>query len=282
MLLSAFVFSAFAASTSNVRATLDDGQVLLGEVRTRTLSLAMGAGEVSIPISDVGEVRPVRGDLQGAEGFVDVWLRNGTELRGRWTDPKLAMGIRVGGDEVVVDLPMNDLTRFQLQGGERWPAGAVYRLRTEWGDDILVDPAKTELVLQNHLGTFAPTLAECRSVAPVGDPTGPWRIELQTGTVLVGELQDDAVTVALPMGPKSITVPLESFVSLRVENWAAARSYVAAVPVAEQSETLSVAAGSARRPVTRDNPGLAATPASAGWFDNAALESTKRAANPDE
>lgn len=256
---------AFAAPpAADVRATLADGQVLHGDVRTRTLRLLTGAGAVEVPLDDVGEVRPAGADLQGAEGLVDVWLRNGSELRGRWEDPRLAVDVSVGGRDVTVNLPMDELARFQLQGGAHWPTGPVYRLRTAWGDDFLVDPARTAIVLENHLGTFAPKLAECRSVAPVGDPTGPWRIELQTGTVLIGELRDDAVTVALPMGPEAMTVPLASFVSLRVESWGPPRAVASSVTAAP-----GVLGAAPKR-------GVAAESAEDVWFDNAALAETKR------
>jgi hypothetical protein len=218
----------FAAFTLNahvdtaVRATLSDGQVLMGEVRTKLLRLTTGAGTIEVPLDDVGEVVPADVAEGEAVGKVGVWLRNGSELRGTWTDPKLAMDIAIGGNKVAVDLPMNELSRFQLQGGEAWPTQAVYRMKTTWGDDFLVDPARTHIVLQNQLGSFAPSLEECRSVAPINDPEGDWRIELKTGTVLKGQLRDDAVTVALPMGPKEITVPLANFVSLHLESWTAA------------------------------------------------------------
>lgn len=227
-----FLNAAHARTETPVRATLGDGQILMGEVRTKTLLLLSGSGTLEIPLADVGEVVPAAaGGLGESEGRVDVWLKNGSELRGTWADPKLAMSIRVGGSKVAVDLPMNDLSRFQLQGDARWPAGPVYRMRTRLGDDFLVDPARTQLVVENDFGTFAPLLSECRSVAPIAEPEGLWRIELQTGTVLLGHLQDGQVTVALPMGPAQMSVPLDQFVSLRVERWderqaAAAPSYV--------------------------------------------------------
>lgn len=211
-----------------VRATLSDGQVLMGEVRTKMLRLTTGAGTIDIPLSDVGEVSPAEDRPIGTEaGPVGVWLRNGSELRGTWTDPKLAMDIAVGGNKVGVDLPMNELSRFQLQGGEAWPDAPVYRMRTSFGDDFLVDPSRTHLVVENQLGSFAPVLSDCKSVAPISDPEGDWRIELRTGTVLIGQLRDDSVTVALPMGPKEITVALENFVSLRLETWRAPQHGVA-------------------------------------------------------
>lgn len=290
-----------------VRATLSDGQVLMGEVRTKVLRLASGVGDLEVPLADVGEVKPVRGDQLGsAEGQVDIWLRNGSELRGRWADPELAMGIAVGGKPVAVNLPMNQLTRFQLQARPEWSNEAVYRMKTSFGDDFLVDPSRTRVQIDNQLGSFSPVLTECRSVAPIGDPEGDWRIELETGTVLVGKLHDNAVTVALPMGPDSVTVPLKNFVSLRMETWqpvAPAPVYVPTPPDRNvpygypnaQDQVSSggypgvqaaeVVAAPLRKPVGSKRsggvPAPAAAPAKAGeWFDSSALDDAKQAQDP--
>lgn len=290
-----------------VRATLGDGQVLMGEVRTRTLRLRTGSGELEVPLADVGEVVPATGGQLGeADGRVDVWLRNGSELRGTWADPHLAMSIRVGGADVPVDLPMNELSRFQLQGDARWPGGPVYRLKTRFGDDFLVDPSRTRLVVVNDLGTFSPLLSECAAVAPVGDPQGPWRVTLQTGTVLLGKLQDDRVTVALPMGPSEVSVPLEQFVSLKMESWAPVASggprRDKQAEVAPILETLSVYdGGAAAGPVYPSQADVAYAPeerayvqepagraspsrerpatAAPAWFDSTAIAESKKASD---
>ena len=283
-----------------VRATLGDGQILMGEVRTKTLRLQGGEGLLEIPLADVGEVVPAEGgELGDAHGFVDVWLRNGSELKGKWADPQLDLAILVGGQSVGVQLPMDDLTRFQLQGSERWPQGEVYRMRTTYGDDFLVDPARTHLALDNNLGKFEPLLSECRSVAPVGDPTGEWRVELQTGTVLVGHMRDDVVTVALPMGPDTVSVPLAHFVSLHVENWGQPLMPVMPVVPQYQPDGRDYIEEPSRKPVDdgsvsdgergvtqpveapesvsqRATPARAA-PAAAGWFDSKALQGMKKA-----
>ncbi|MES2645116.1 MAG: hypothetical protein V4850_36855 [Myxococcota bacterium] len=313
-----FLNAAHARTETPVRATLGDGQILMGEVRTKTLLLLSGSGTLEIPLADVGEVVPAAaGGLGESEGRVDVWLKNGSELRGTWADPKLAMSIKVGGSKVAVDLPMNDLSRFQLQGDARWPAGPVYRMRTRLGDDFLVDPARTQLVVENDFGTFAPLLSECRSVAPVSEPEGLWRIELQTGTVLLGHLQDGQVTVALPMGPAQMSVPLDQFVSLRVERWdarqaVAAPPYVAPggrgdaletpyhapayppiYPTAQAptvtSEATTTARGgparaSARGAQARPNDSVAEAEQAQkdDWFDNTALQATKEALEDSE
>ena len=122
-------------------------------------------------------------------------------------------------------------------------------------------------------------LSECAAVAPVGDPEGPWRVQLQTGTVLLGHLRDDAITVALPIGPDEISVPLAEFVSLHVESWS---------PVGQAREAVSTRDERRGAPAmdmtgypTADVPGVAPAPArtaeEAGWFDNSALQATKEA-----
>lgn len=260
-----------------VRATLADGQILMGEVETRTLRLATGAGIVEVPLADVGEVIPASGEALGiAEGVVNVWLRNGSELRGRWSEPELDIGIMVGGGSVGINLPMNELSRFQLAGGERWPEGAVYRMRTSWGDDFLVDPSLTTLVLENALGTFSPRLDECRYLAPVGDPTGDWRVELNTGTVLIGALRDDSLTLALPMGPEQITVSLANFVSLKLERWGQPGGYRA------REEERPSGVSPVREPMSDRGQGAVAAPmvaASGSADDEAALAAPRRGAS---
>lgn len=262
-----FVSLALAAAVDHtpVRATLADGQVLMGEVRTRTLHLETGSGIVDVPLRDIGEVVPASADGLGESGgVVDVWLRNGSELRGRWSEPELTLAVRVGGAEVPVELPMNELNRFQLQGGAAWPGGPVYRLRTAWGDDLLIDAERTHLNLTNRLGSFAPALSECVHAAPVGAPDGDWRLTLKTGTVLIGRLVDDAVTVALPMGPKEMTVPLESFVSLNLESWAWPQAVAAGRTAVDSDAPTPASAPPPRRPTAND-----------GWFDRAELDAAK-------
>jgi hypothetical protein len=268
-LLAALVLlSRSPAAETPVRATLDDGQVLMGEVRTRTLRLATGSGEVAIPLDDVGEVVPADGEALGhSEGKVTVWLRNGSELRGTWVEPTLAMDVAVGRVEVPVDLPMADLSRLQLQGGAQWPTGPVVRLRTAFGDDLLVDPARTVLTLDNDFGSFSPRLADCARVEPLGEPTGPWRVELNTGTVLIGALRGDRLTVALPMGPEQLTVALRDFESLRAEVWRP----VAAAPVVYAA--VAESGGRRARPQAEE----AAAPAPSDWFDRAPMQASKDA-----
>ncbi len=248
---------------ASVRATLSDGQVLYGSLRTATLSLEGGMGTLEIPLADVGEVIPVEGgELGESDGYVNIWLRNGSELAGQWHDPELAVAILVGGEEVKVDLPAGDLARMQTQGGEVWPDSAVYRVSTSHGDDFLVDADASQLVLTNDLGTFSPYLSECRSARPLGDADGEWRVELETGTVLVGKLADDELTLALPMGPGEVTVPLAILVAMEQQDW-----YLAS-RIEERSETVAEAV--APRQHRRDGAG--------GWYPWRAAEGEPSAA----
>ncbi len=215
-----------------VKATLSDGQVMYGDLRTSVLVLDGELGPLEIPLADVGEVVPVEGDeVDDADHYVKVWLRNGSELVGRWDDPQLAMDIAVGGDDVKVDLPVPQLHRLQTQGGELWPDGAVYRVRTTTGDDFLVDAEQSRLAIENDLGTFEPYLTECRTVRPVDDPDGDWRVELDSGTVLIGRPVDDALTLVMPLGPDEVTVPLAVLESMEVQSW-----YIAAASTSAEQE----------------------------------------------
>ena len=200
-----------------VRATLDDGQVLVGDVQTETLILHSNLGDLEIPLADVGEVEPVEGqDLAGSGDNVRVWLRNGSEFVGKWAKPELAMGIEIGGGVASVDLPMNDLRRFQLQGGAVWPEEGTFQVRTVFGDDLYVDAENTTIPFETALGRFDPLLSECISIAPQNAADGTWRIELETGTVLVGTIASDHLEFGLPMGPESVEVPLADMTWLKI------------------------------------------------------------------
>lgn len=263
--------------------TLEDGQLLVGDVTTDVLALDGAFGDVLVPLDDVGMVVPVEGrSLGDSHGHVTIWLRNGSELRGEWAEPELAMAIEVGGDDVAIDVPAERLQALQLRGAEQWPDVGLYRVRTTWGDDFLVDPAETRIAMVNDLGEFAPYLSECRSVGPIGDPTGDWRIELETGTVLVGALQQEEIAFALPMGPDEIVVPLSALAVLDRSSWGVPEAeqgflagWAAATPSVADVAPPSPAPASASVPArkeTRARPGLSS---GEGWFDNRRLEDAK-------
>lgn len=249
-----------------VRATLDDGQILYGAVATDTLRLVGGWGEVAVPLGDVGEVAPVEGGALGGSGnFVSVWLRDGSELRGQWAEPELAMDIEIAHETVGIDLPVARLERFQLAWGDELPATIVYRVHTVYGDDFLADPEATRIPLTNELGTFAPTLAEIASLEPIGEATGPWRMALTSGTVLVGPLGGETVHFALPMGPQEITVAVADLVQIARQDWGGYRAD-SAPPIVATPGNFDSGGGA-----------QAVEAAAEGWFDNRSQSSFKSA-----
>jgi hypothetical protein len=282
-----------------VGATLDDGQILVGEVTTGALALESPLGEVVVPLQDVGMVLPVeRRTLADSHNHVTVWLRDGSELNGKWTAPELEMAIAAGGRRVAVELPTERLQTVQLRGAEAWPDVDRYRVRTVWGDDFLVDPTKTLLSLDSDLGRFDLTLAECERVGPVGAADGPWRVELATGTVLIGKPSAELELVPA-MGPDAVVVPVTGLVALTRGGWSEADAIevhevamdmqmmapAAAVPppdVAGQvasGEAVAVDVpeeGEAEAEPEEAQRAQAGLSSSAGWFDNARLSSSKR------
>lgn len=246
-----------------VGVTLQDGQVLVGAITTETLHLESSLGPLAIPLDDVGVVLPADGtQISESDGEVTVWLRNGSELRGRWTEPELAVGLEVGGTTVEVELPVGDVQAFQTRGAEIWPKSEVFRIRTAAGDDFLVDLERSRIPIENELGEFAPFLSECRSAAPIHDPLGDWRVELLNGTILVGPLQAKALTFAMQMGPGQVSVPLAQLASLERDRWDLSSSDV--------YEPMAAEAGPAPR---KARPALSS---SDGWFDYRGLDSAKR------
>ncbi|MBX2797838.1 MAG: hypothetical protein KTR31_09225 [Myxococcales bacterium] len=256
-----------------VGATLDDGQVLIGKVRTSALTLTGSFGDVDVPLSDVGMVLPVEGrTLKDSGRNVTVWLRNGSELKGEWSEPELSMALPMGGHEIDVGLEVDRLQALQLQGSEHWPEDGLYRVRTTWNDDFLVDPKATRVVVSNELGRFDPFLSECRAVGPISDPTGDWRVELVTGTVLIGPLDTEEITFALPMGPDEIVVPLEALAALERGVWTQHGPKEGGGVFSPVEEVMQVPNRRPRPAPSAAKPGLSS---SQGWFDNTELEASK-------
>ncbi|MBA2321161.1 MAG: hypothetical protein H0V89_08395, partial [Deltaproteobacteria bacterium] len=109
---------------------------------------------------------------------------------------------------------------------------------------------------------FAPYLSECRSIAPIGDPSGDWRIELFTGTILVGPLRESEIAFALPIGPEEVVVPLDKLVSLAHGAWTEGGPSAPSRQLAE--------------PVAPEVTAVPALESSEGWFDNGRLRDAKR------
>ena len=275
-----------------LRATLDDGQVLMGTVTTPTLLLEGAMGTIEIPVADIGEVEPVEGGaLSGSNGHVTVWLRNGSELRGRWAEPQLGMGIQAGGQVIPVDLPMDQVMRVQLMEGQVWPEGLVYRVRTTHGDDFLIDPRTTQVSITNDLGTFSPFLSECMSLTPVDGNDGDWKVVLASGTVLVGPMTHDSFDFAMPMGPDRVETPLELVAGIDRQDWSGSSDYgfmeFESAPPMSRAEPLQIMDGSGLmlppRPAAAEEVDTGAYERQQlldeqveGWFDNRSMRAYKQ------
>jgi len=197
-----------------VRVTLDQGQLLVGDVHEGRLTLDSPLGALDIPLSDIGEVEPVEGqDLAGSGDHVRVWLRDGSELVGRWAEPELDVSLAIGGGSQSVSLPMDDVQRLQLTGQAEFPEAGAFRVKTAFGDDLFVDAAETVLPLDTQLGALAPRLDEVASLRPLGEP-GRWRVELRSGTVLNGTMSADTLSLSLRMGPPSVDVAVADLLSV--------------------------------------------------------------------
>ena len=260
-LLLACLSSSRAPDAFPLRTTLQDGQVLVGAIQTPVLELEGGLGILRIPLEDVGEIAPVEGEsLAGSGNHVTVWLRNGSELRGQWAAPELALKVSAGGEQVPVDLPVDELLRVQTNGPQAWPEYEIVRVKTTHGDDFLVDPAATQIAVNSSLGDFAPFLTECRSMAPIdGDPTGDWRVELNNGSVLIGPLAEAGLTLKLTMGPELVQVPLEVLQSIERQDWAQNQ-----MPMEEAGDIMQEIDGV-----------YAPAPAGGQWFSNDSMQQRK-------
>ena len=261
-LLLACSSSSRAPDAFPLRTTLQDGQVLVGAIQTPVLELEGGLGVLRIPLEDVGEIAPVEGEsLAGSGNHVTVWLRNGSELRGQWAAPELALKVSAGGEQIPVDLPVDELLRVQTNGPQAWPEYEIVRVKTTHGDDFLVDPGATQIVVNSSLGAFSPYLTECWSMAPIdGDPTGDWRVELNNGSVLIGPLAEGGLSMKLSMGPELVQVPLEMLQSIERQDWAQNQ-----MPM-EESHDIMQSGGRMQAPA----------PAPSGdWFSNSSMQKRK-------
>ncbi len=254
-------FSDRAPDAFPLRTTLQDGQVLVGAIQTPVLELEGGLGTLRIPLEDIGEIAPVEGEsLAGSGNHVTVWLRNGSELKGQWAAPELALKVSAGGEQVPVDLPVDELLRVQTNGPQAWPSYEIVRVKTTHGDDFLVDPSATQIAVNSSLGSFAPFLTECRSMAPVdGDPTGDWRVELNNGSVLIGPLAEQSLSLKLSMGPEAVSVPLTMLESIERQDWA------------QFEDTMAPASMPLQQGGDFDDARMQDT----GWFSNSSMQKRK-------
>jgi len=204
----------------DVRVALADGQVLHGTVSTEAFVVKTSLGELSFPAAHTGELGPLEGDDMKTSGnAVRLWVRDGSEFIGEWVAPGLEVVVHVGGQDVPVSVPIDRLERCQFRAAAVRPQGAVHRVRTTHGDDFLVDPARSRIAFRSDLGRFETTLAEVRDMEPISEDRARWRFHLTSGTVLTGEIEGKALTLALVLGPDSVTIPIDRMASIARETW---------------------------------------------------------------
>ncbi|MBI4569224.1 MAG: hypothetical protein HY719_12585 [Planctomycetes bacterium] len=208
------------ARDTSVRATLADEQVFIGDLDTKTIALKTGIGALDLDPADIGEIGPVEGsDLKVSGAAVKVWLRNGSEFAGSWTDPSAAIAVTIGGERQSVPLPIERLKRLQFTGSEVWPEEKVVRVLTTSGDDFLVDAASSRMTLTNDLGSFRPTFDEIAALRPLTAENRQWRVELTSGMVLLGAVEGESLRFRMHLGPREVDVPLIKLKEIRQEFW---------------------------------------------------------------
>ncbi len=192
-----------------VRVQMTDGQVLVGRLATRHISLKTSVGTFDIDTAHAGEVVMVEGDnIKQSDGMIRLWLRNGSEFVGRWEEPSVEVRIPMGGKQVGIQVPIGKVQRLKFPRPAVWPQQAVFRIQTQRGDDFFVDVTKTKMKFGNEMGSFSPVLSEIRRLKPLDAEKKEWRIQLENGTVFIGELQQEQLALRLEMGPEKINLPL--------------------------------------------------------------------------
>ncbi|MGE0430750.1 MAG: hypothetical protein AB7K09_09255 [Planctomycetota bacterium] len=212
--------SAAPVRDTGIYVALNDQQRLVGDMTTASLTLKTALGDLAFDPAVVGELGPVEGkDLGQSGAAVTLWLRDGSEYTGVWTNPDAAVSVVIGGTTSNVTLPIDRLERLQFTGSEIWPKRRVVRVITTTGDDFLVVGEETRITIVSALGTFSPTLDEVAAIRPPAEGEEAWRVELMVGTVLIGRLQSDALIVVPSLGPERVTVPLEKLKLVHQEKW---------------------------------------------------------------
>ncbi|GEM_PF-1609798 len=195
----------------DVRVTLNDGQVLVGEMTTSTFTLKTAFGMMAFDAAQAGELGPVEGDdVDPSDLAVRLWLRNGSEFVGRWEKPSVTLALTLGGEPLRVDVPIAKIKRLQFKGDDVWSDEPVFRVITASGDDFFVDVTKTQVSLETDIFSVRPFLSEIRHLQPRKKEEGVWRVHLENGSLLNARMAQKEIAFRLAMGPERVNVPLES------------------------------------------------------------------------
>ncbi|MCR4315952.1 MAG: hypothetical protein NUW37_06320 [Planctomycetes bacterium] len=243
MVLAFMVFSVsfFAACKhrdlrdNSVRVTVNDGQLLFGELAVPFVEIDTVLGPLRFSPEDIGELGPLEGsDMEISGSTIKLWLRDGSEYSGEWIDPEAKLICDVGGEKVEVPLPVEKLQRLQFTGSEIWPETRVVRVITTRNDDFLVNAENSRVELDNGMAIFRPTFAEISTMVKVEAPEPAegeksaestedkdqiWQINLESGMILKGKVNGDRLVFNLNVGPENIEVPVAVLQEIRQEYW---------------------------------------------------------------
>ncbi len=196
---------------SEVRVTLNDGQVLVGTIATEVFRLKTGLGTFDFDSRHAGELGPLEGpDVEKSGRAVKLWLKNGSEFVGHWEKASVAVLLEAGGSAVNIDVPIAKLKRLQFRGNDEWSDEPVFRVITAAGDDFFAACTKTRITFRNDFCEISPFLSEIRQLYPQDEKKKTWRIELENGTALNAEIPQSEILFHLDMGPQTISVPMAS------------------------------------------------------------------------
>jgi hypothetical protein len=192
-----------------VKVTLNDNQIVVGEMTTKVIRLKTSHGTLDFSTEDAGELGPWKGKSLSESGrAVCLWLRNGSEFIGLWDKPSVHLKFEAGGENFDVDIPFEKLKRLQFYNTARWARKAVFRVATTFGDDFFVDVDRTRITFKHDLFVIKPFLDEIKHIEPMKEPEGSWLLEMTNGTVLETSIDQEALVLHLDMGPETITVPM--------------------------------------------------------------------------
>ncbi len=191
----------------NVHVVLNDGQLLAGRMTTKTFTLKTEFGELPFSTAQAGELGPLEGaDMRKSERMVRLWLQDGSEYVGSWEKAAVHVALRIGDEEVTVDVPIEKIRRLRFEGEAKYSEKTLYRVLTQSGDDFFVDADKSRIAFEGELASFNPYLSEIRSMVRLSPNENHWQVILEGGTQLHAKIKDDGVNLKPTMGPEKVDV----------------------------------------------------------------------------
>ncbi|MCP4602737.1 MAG: hypothetical protein GY847_19850 [Proteobacteria bacterium] len=199
----------FGCSRSNLRpnvhVVLNDGQLLVGRITTKTFNLKTEFGELPFSTEEAGELGPLEGaDMRKSERLVRLWLQDGSEFVGSWERPTVHMALTIGDDEIAIDVPIEKIGRLRFHGHAKYSDKAMYRVITQAGDDFFVDASKSRIHFEGELASFNPYLSEIRDLVRKDPNENFWHVVLANGTELHAKIKDNGLDLKPALGPKQV------------------------------------------------------------------------------